>query len=76
MKHWDSLDPADAEELRLSPRDQAYLAEALGEVRVARPRTPRAHGASVVGLLLSLSLLAGLTWALWPSSPVAPEVMR
>lgn len=76
MKHWDGLDSADAQELRLSARDRAYLAEALGEVRVARSRTPRAHGASVVGLVLSLALLAGLTWALWPSSPVAPEVMR
>lgn len=76
MKHWDSLDSADAEELRLSPRDEAYLADALREMRPARSRTPRAHGASVVGLVLSLSLLAGLTWALWPSSPVAPEVMR
>lgn len=76
MKHWDSLDPAAAEELRLSPREQAYLAAALEDVRIARSRTPRAHGASVVGLVLSLSLLAGLTWALWPDSPVAPEVLR
>jgi hypothetical protein len=76
MKHWDRLDPAAAEPLRLSPRDEAYLADVLERMRPARRRTPRANGASVVGLVLSLSLLAGLTWALWPDSPVAPEVLR
>ena len=77
MRNWDPRDSADAAPLRLSPRDRQFLADALGETRPARRHgSPRAHGASIVGLVLSLTLLAGLLWALWPSSPVAPEVLR
>lgn len=77
MKHWDGLDRQTADPLRLSRRDQARLVQLMGQAPLAmRPRRQPANGASVVGLLLSVAMLAGLMWALWPDSPVAPEVLR
>lgn len=42
------------------------------ELRVARREPPRTG--SVLGLALSLALLAGLAWALAPDGPVSSEL--
>jgi hypothetical protein len=77
MKPWDGLDRVDAQPQRLPVADRQLLDRDLDRLRErGRHRSTGASGASLVGLALSLTMLAGMLWGLWPDSPVAPEVMR
>ena len=72
MKHWDGRE-GDHVELRLSPSDEARLAQAL---RPPARRQQSPHIGSVIGLALALGLLAGLAWVLAPGDPVSSRILH
>ena len=74
MKHWDGRDAADVTPAELSPREQQRVRE-LFEPRPRRRRS-ETHMGSVIGLVSALAILGLLTWALAPSSPVSPDLMK
>jgi hypothetical protein len=73
MEHWDGRDRDQAAELRISRQDRRRLAQFF---QTQPPRRRQRSFDSVVGLVISLGMLAVLVWALAPDSPVSPEVMR
>lgn len=74
MKHWDGRDVADVSPAELSPREQQRIRE-LFETRPRRRRS-ETHMGSVIGLVSALAILGLLTWALAPSSPISPDLMK
>ena len=74
MKHWDGRDVADVTPATLSPRERRRVRELFREP--PRPRRTPLQVHSVIGLVLAVSVLAGVAWALMPSSPVSPDLMN
>ena len=74
MKHWDGRDQAQATPQRLSPRDRKRVRELFREPPRPRRTQPQVH--SMIGLVLAVSVLAGLAWLLTPSSPISPDLMN
>jgi hypothetical protein len=62
MKHW------------VPSIERAAVALPMQAAAQPRPARSEARLPSMVGLLISVGLLAGLAWALAPTSPVASEV--
>jgi ferric-dicitrate binding protein FerR (iron transport regulator) len=74
MKHWDGRDRDDVTPLRLSERDRQRLAQFFEAQAPPRRREPQLG--SMIGLVLVLALLAGLSWALSPGDPVSSQLMK
>ncbi len=73
MKHWDGRDRTDAVELRPSRREPARVRDL---VRVpSKHRRAEPQIASLIGLVLAVGLLAVLSWALVPDSPVSSQLL-
>lgn len=73
MKHWDGRDRDDVAQLPLSPAERARL-RVLFEVPAHR-RQRRAHVGSMIGLVLAVSLLAGLAMLLAPADPISAKLL-
>jgi hypothetical protein len=76
MRHWNDLDRDCAAPARLGEADRRRLEAALSGVERPARRTARPEPASWIGLTLALAFLAGMAWAVAPTSPVAKEVRR
>ena len=72
MKHWDPRDLAQATPLSQPERQR------IRDMFEASPRRRRSetHVGSLIGLVSALAILGLLTWALAPSSPVSPDLMK
>jgi hypothetical protein len=75
MQHCDGRDRDDAIPVRLPRRDRPRLAQLQPAPPRRRPRQPVDAG-SLIGLALSLGVLAGLAWLLAPADPVSSSLLR
>ena len=75
MKHWDGRDRDDADSLRLPERDRQRIRAIFFDApKPTRRAGPQIH--SLIGLTLALGLLGLMSWALAPSSPVSPDLIK
>lgn len=70
------FDPRTIDSAPLAAEAERALREALARTAPQRRGAPRPALGSLVGLGLSLALLAGLAIALAPTSPVAEQARR
>ena len=73
MKHWDGRDRTEAFELRPARPEAARVRDLFRES--PRPRRAEPQIASLIGLALAVGLLAVLSWALAPDSPVSAQLL-
>ena len=73
MKHWDGRDLPEAIELRPA-RLETRVRDLFRDPPKPKRREPQI--ASVIGLVLAVTLLVALSWALAPSSPVSSKLVN